>query len=126
MCHGPAALTLATKPGTGLSILSGITATGFSNAEEAQTPYNDFVNILPFSLEDKINNLGAEYNKAPEPWAVNVVWDGGILTGEPRDVRLEQKLSRSRAEPSVCGAVGGQVEGDTFECGLRLCPLECK
>ncbi len=81
VCHGPAALTKAVKPGTHTSILSGITVTGFSNAEEAQTPYNDFVNILPFSLEDKITSLGGKYTKADAPWGSKVVYDGGVLTG---------------------------------------------
>jgi len=74
-------LTLAKKQGTDTSILSGIEATGFSNSEEAQTPYNDFVNILPFSLEDRIRKLGAKYVKADD-WQEKVVWDGGVLTGE--------------------------------------------
>lgn len=54
---------------------------GFSNSEEAQTPYNDFVNILPFSLEDKLRELGGKYQKA-EDWAPKVCWDGQILTGK--------------------------------------------
>ena len=81
VCHGPAALTLATKPGTSTSILDGVTVTSFSNSEEAQTPYNDFVNVLPFSLEDKLKALGGTYVKAGD-WESKVVWDGGILTGQ--------------------------------------------
>lgn len=82
VCHGPGALISTTKPGSSTSILSGITVTGFSNAEEAQTPYNDFVNTLPFSLEDKIGSLGGKYIKAAEPWTSKVVYDGGVLTGQ--------------------------------------------
>ena len=74
-------MTLAKKQGSDTSILSGIEATGFSNSEEAQTPYNDFVNILPFSLEDKIGQLGGKYVQAGD-WQEKVVWDGGVLTGE--------------------------------------------
>lgn len=57
--------------------------TGFANSEEAQTPYNDFEKILPFSLEDKLNELsGGGYQKAEEDWGVKVVYDDGVLTGE--------------------------------------------
>ncbi|KAK8845558.1 hypothetical protein IAR55_006273 [Kwoniella newhampshirensis] len=81
VCHGPGALVLAKKPNSSESILSGVQATGFANSEEAQTPYNDFVNILPFSLEDKIKELGGDYVKN-EDWGVKVVYDGGVLTGQ--------------------------------------------
>lgn len=97
VCHGPGALVLAQRPDGG-SILSGIQATGFSNTEEAQTPYNDFQNILPFSLEDRLKSLGAAYVKADD-WGVKVVWDGGVLTGQnpasagPLGKKLHQILS---------------------------------
>ncbi|WWD22509.1 hypothetical protein CI109_107002 [Kwoniella shandongensis] len=81
VCHGPAAFNLANKPNSSESILSGIQATGFSNSEEAQTPYNDFVNILPFSLEDRIAERGGSYVKGDD-WGVKVVYDGGVLTGQ--------------------------------------------
>lgn len=68
------------KTPDGKSILSGIQATGFSNSEEAQTPYNDFKKTLPFSLEDKIKELGGQYAKADD-WQAQVFWDGGVLTG---------------------------------------------
>jgi putative intracellular protease/amidase len=61
--------------------LAGAELTGFSNAEEAQTPYNDFVNILPFSLEDRLAAVG-KYVKAEQDWGVKVVYDKGILTGK--------------------------------------------
>ncbi|WWC85803.1 uncharacterized protein L201_000670 [Kwoniella dendrophila CBS 6074] len=82
VCHGPAALVGAKKRGTDESIFNGIEATVFSNAEEAQTPYNDFEKTLPFSPEDKLKELGAKFVKADEPWGVKVVYDGGVLTGQ--------------------------------------------
>ncbi|TYJ53896.1 hypothetical protein B9479_005445 [Cryptococcus floricola] len=82
VCHGPGALVLAKNPATSKSIISGVNVTGFSNAEEAQTPYNDFVNILPFSLEDKLQELGGKYSKAEQDWGVKVIWDQGVLTGQ--------------------------------------------
>jgi putative intracellular protease/amidase len=90
-------LTLAIKPGSNDSILKGVSATGFSNSEEAQTPFNDFVNILPFSLEDKIGQLGGSYVKGDD-WASKVVWDGGILTGERS---LCQELVSTAAEFNI-------------------------
>jgi len=82
VCHGPAALTLAVRPGTNTSILSGIPVTGFSNSEEAQTPYNDFVNTLPFSLEDRLNKLsGGKYQQGAD-WSAFFVYGDGVLTGQ--------------------------------------------
>ncbi|WWC58119.1 uncharacterized protein I303_100654 [Kwoniella dejecticola CBS 10117] len=81
VCHGPAALIGAKKNGTDESIFNGIEATVFTNSEEAQTPYNDFVNTLPFSPEDKLKELGAKFVKT-EDWGVKVVYDGGVLTGQ--------------------------------------------
>ncbi|KIR43669.1 hypothetical protein I307_00292 [Cryptococcus deuterogattii 99/473] len=98
VCHGPGALILATNPTTKKSIFAGARATGFSNSEEAQTPYNDFVNILPFSLEDKIKELGGKYEKADQDWGVKVIWDQGVLTGQnpasagPLAVKLKEIL----------------------------------
>jgi putative intracellular protease/amidase len=80
VCHGPAALVLA-KRSDGKSIVDGIAVTGFSNAEEAQTPYNDFEKILPFSLEDKLNQLGGKYETGGD-WQPKVCWEGGVLTGK--------------------------------------------
>ncbi|WVQ86263.1 hypothetical protein IAT38_008431 [Cryptococcus sp. DSM 104549] len=100
VCHGPAALILATTP-SGTSILSSARVTGFANTEEAQTPYNDFTNILPFSLEDKLGELGGVYEKAGEDWGVHVVWDKGVLTGQnpasagPLAEKLKEILSAS-------------------------------
>jgi len=92
VCHGPAGLLLALTP-EGKSILSDISVTSFSNSEEAQTPYNDFINILPFSLEEKLKSLGGKYGKGDD-WGVKVVWDGGVLTGQnPASARpLGEKL----------------------------------
>ncbi|KAK4684362.1 hypothetical protein P7C73_g5818, partial [Tremellales sp. Uapishka_1] len=93
VCHGPGGLVLATKPNSSESILAGATLTGFSNSEEAQTPYNDFTNILPFSLEDKLASLGS-FVKGDD-WGVKVVYDKGILTGQnPASAKaLGEKLS---------------------------------
>ncbi|RSH81474.1 hypothetical protein EHS25_006831 [Saitozyma podzolica] len=81
VCHGPAALLSAVKPGTSEPLVKGVTVTGFSNDEEKQAPV-DADKALPYWLETKMKELGATYVKADEPWGVKVVWDQGILTGE--------------------------------------------
>ena len=82
VCHGPAALVKA-KTQSGDSILKGIKVTGFANSEEEETPYNEIPAILPFSLEDRLNELsGGGSQKAGEDWGVKVIYDGGVLTGE--------------------------------------------
>ena len=98
MCHGPAALTSARKPNhPDQPLLKGVKSTGFSNAEEAQTPYNDFVNTLPFSLEDKMKELGGLYEKADADWGVHVVNDQGILTGTSEVAPLILIVSRTKS-----------------------------
>jgi putative intracellular protease/amidase len=81
VCHGPAALLSAVKPGTSEPLVKGVTVTGFSNDEEKQAPV-DADKALPYWLETKMKELGATYVKADEPWGVKVVWDQGILTGK--------------------------------------------
>lgn len=119
VCHGPGALILATNPTTKRSIFAGARATGFSNSEEALTPYNDFVNILPFSLEDKIKELGGKYEKADQDWGVKVIWDQGVLTGKspmriyPANTTSCPPLNTNyRSKPCFCWASRGKVEGN--------------
>ena len=38
--------------------------------------------LAPWLLEDRLVNLGAQYNKAPEPWAPYVTVDGNLYTGQ--------------------------------------------
>ncbi|KAJ7084111.1 class I glutamine amidotransferase-like protein [Mycena epipterygia] len=64
VCHGPAALVGVTDA-EGKSIFAGRSATGFTNAEETQI---DKVKDVPFLLEDKLNSLGAKFEKADELW----------------------------------------------------------
>ena len=68
--------------------MKGAEVTGFSNSEEAQTPYNDFTDILPFSLEDRLKELSGKYVKADQPWGEKVVvakvaeLGGPLITGQ--------------------------------------------
>ncbi|KAK7049575.1 hypothetical protein VNI00_005606 [Paramarasmius palmivorus] len=78
VCHGPAALAKVTDA-DGKSIFAGRKATGFSNFEEEQVGK---VKDVPFLLEDKIKELGGNYEKAAEPWGPKVVVDGNVYTGQ--------------------------------------------
>ncbi|RDB22785.1 Glutathione-independent glyoxalase HSP31 [Hypsizygus marmoreus] len=78
VCHGTAALVGAVDA-SGKSIFSGKGFTGFSNAEEELAGKTK---DIPFSLEDKITELGGNYEKAAEPWGAKVVVDGHLITGQ--------------------------------------------
>ncbi|KAI1082152.1 DJ-1/PfpI family protein [Whalleya microplaca] len=80
VCHGPAVFTNVKLP-SGKYLLAGKEATGFSNLEEDQV---GMTALMPFSLEDKIKEVGGVYKKAAEPWGeLTVVQDGGkLITGQ--------------------------------------------
>ena len=78
LCHAPAAV-LATENAPGSSPFAGRKMTGFSNDEERATSLAD---KAPWLLEDRLVALGAEYDKAPEPWASHVIVDGNLYTGQ--------------------------------------------
>ncbi|KAI1801267.1 class I glutamine amidotransferase-like protein [Daldinia bambusicola] len=77
VCHGPIVFTGVALPG-GKPLLAGKTASRFSNAEEGGIGLFEH---SPFSLEDKMNEVGAEYKVAEGPFVV--VEDGGkLITGQ--------------------------------------------
>jgi putative intracellular protease/amidase len=77
VCHGPAALIKAAerKP----EILKGKKVTAFSNMEEKGVGLYDHI---PFKLEDRLKELGAEYQTATIPFTSKVVSDGQLITGQ--------------------------------------------
>ena len=77
VCHGPAALIKAAelKPG----LLSGKKITGFSNAEETLAARS---NNIPYKLEDRLKELGAEYNSGAIPYTSHTEEDGLLITGQ--------------------------------------------
>ena len=77
VCHGPAALTKAVDK-NGSSIISGKKVTGFSNTEETAVGLEK---VVPFLLEDRLKELGADYS-CGEDWGRHVVVDGNIVTGQ--------------------------------------------
>ena len=75
-CHAPAAV-LATEDAPGGSPFAGRKMTGFSKNEERAAGLAD---KAPWLLEVRLTALGAEYNKAREPWASYVTVDGNLYT----------------------------------------------
>lgn len=77
VCHGPAGLTTAVDA-NGKSLLAGRRVTGFTNSEEDGVGLSDTV---PFLLEDRLKDIGADYTSGPD-WAPFAVQDGGLITGQ--------------------------------------------
>ncbi|KAF7332171.1 Glutathione-independent glyoxalase HSP31 [Mycena kentingensis (nom. inval.)] len=77
VCHGPAALVGATDA-EGRSIFAGKAVTGFSNEEEGIVKK---VDDIPFSLENRIVELGGMYERAAN-WQPKVVVSGSLITGQ--------------------------------------------
>jgi len=77
VCHGPAALIKAEELQPGL--LKGKKVTAFTNTEEAMAFRADNV---PYKLETKLKELGADFQAALVPFTTNVEVDGLLITGQ--------------------------------------------
>lgn len=77
VCHGPAALLKAVELNP--SVLKGKRVTGFSNTEEKLALR---ANKIPYQLEDRLKESGAEYHNAMLPFASHVEVDGLLITGQ--------------------------------------------
>jgi len=77
VCHGPAALIKAAEMDP--SILKDRKVTGFSNAEEKLALRS---NNIPYTLEDRLKELGADYHTATIPFTSHVEKDGLLITGQ--------------------------------------------
>ncbi len=77
LCHGPSAFVNA-KLSNGKNLVNGKKVTGFSDEEEAKV---QLTKVMPFSLEQKLKQLGASYSKSP-PFQAKVVVDGKLVTGQ--------------------------------------------
>ena len=77
VCHGPAALLKAAEIDP--SILKGKKVTGFSNIEEKLAMR---ATTIPYQLEDRLKELGADYHSALLPFASHVEKDGLLITGQ--------------------------------------------
>lgn len=77
VCHGPAALIKAAELQPGL--LNGKKLTGFTNAEEVLAFRSDNV---PYKLETRLKELGADFHSALIPYTSHVEEDGLLITGQ--------------------------------------------
>lgn len=77
VCHGPAAFIGATTA-SGQPIVVGKRLTAFTNEEEREVGLDK---VVPFLLEDKLREVGAKFEKAPN-WTDHVVTDGLLITGQ--------------------------------------------
>ena len=77
VCHGPAALIKAAELEP--SILKGKRVTGFSNVEEKLALRS---NNIPYTLEDRLKELGADYHKGALPFISHIEEDGLLITGQ--------------------------------------------
>jgi putative intracellular protease/amidase len=76
VCHGPAGLIAVNI--NGVPLVKGKKLTGFSNAEEEAV---GLTKVVPYSLEDKLKELGGHYSSG-ENWASHVVSDQRLVTGQ--------------------------------------------
>jgi putative intracellular protease/amidase len=84
VCHGSAAL-VNVKDDNGRFLIAGKKITGFCNTEEEAVQLNT---IVPFSLEDKLKERGALYEKGAD-WSSFTVTDDLLITGQnPQSSRL--------------------------------------
>ncbi|MGA8853551.1 MAG: type 1 glutamine amidotransferase domain-containing protein [Christiangramia sp.] len=77
VCHGPAALIKAAEIDP--SLLNGKRLTGFSNTEEKLAMRSD---NIPYTLENRLKELGADYHTAAAPFLSHVEVDGLLITGQ--------------------------------------------
>jgi len=77
VCHAPAALVNVRGKG-GQYFIKGRHVTGFSNTEEAAVQLSQ---VVPFLLEDKLQERGAIYRKGAD-WAPYVLVDAKLITGQ--------------------------------------------
>ncbi|MDJ0600098.1 MAG: type 1 glutamine amidotransferase domain-containing protein [Crocosphaera sp.] len=77
VCHGPAGLILA-KKADGTPLVAGKKVTSFTNSEETTVGLHE---VVPFLLESKLCELGAEFVKTDD-FQEKVVQDGNLITGQ--------------------------------------------
>jgi putative intracellular protease/amidase len=77
VCHGSAGLVGATKP-DGSPLVNGLKISSFTNAEEDAVGLS---NTVPFMLESKLRELGADFQGVNnfEPFAIK---SGNLITGQ--------------------------------------------
>lgn len=76
VCHAPA--VLANVEDHKEPLVRNRNVTGFANTEEEAVGLSQ---VVPFLVEDKLNQLGANYSKG-EDWSPYVITDGRLITGQ--------------------------------------------
>lgn len=77
VCHGPAALIEVARLQS--NFLRGKRLTGFTNAEEALVFRSD---NIPYKLETRLKEFGADFHSALVPFTSHVEVDGLLITGQ--------------------------------------------
>jgi len=77
VCHGQAALVKAMQSND-TPVVKGRRVTGFTNEEEREVQVDK---LMPFRLESRLKELGAEFEKS-SAWSDYVVVDGNLITGQ--------------------------------------------
>lgn len=77
VCHAPAVFAHVKGP-DGAPLVKGKNVTGFTNSEEEAVKLTE---VVPFLVEDKLQELGGNYSKADD-WQPHVVRDGLLITGQ--------------------------------------------
>jgi putative intracellular protease/amidase len=77
VCHGPAAFAGVTLA-NGKPFVSGRKLTAFSDAEEKEAA---LFKRVPFSVQQKLTSLGAQYSQGPN-FSEYAVADGNLITGQ--------------------------------------------
>ena len=77
VCHGPAAL-VNIKLSTGRYLVEGKSVSAFTNEEERAVKLDT---VVPFLLEDKLEQRGANHERAPM-WREKVVVCERLITGQ--------------------------------------------
>lgn len=76
VCHAPG--VLANTEYNKEPLVRGKDVTGFANSEEDAVGLTE---VVPFLVEDKMNQMGANYSKG-EDWSSYVKVDGKLITGQ--------------------------------------------
>lgn len=76
VCHAPG--VLANVEDNKEPLVRGKNVTGFTNSEEEAV---GLTSVVPFLVEDKLKQLGANYSKAGD-WDSYVLVDGRLITGQ--------------------------------------------
>jgi putative intracellular protease/amidase len=77
VCHGPACLVGA-RLANGAPLVEGRKLTSFTDAEERAVELDQ---LMPFLLQSRLTELGAEF-QAAENWQDHVVVDNNLVTGQ--------------------------------------------